>query len=710
MANLSFETAHSTQQGEADSWSVGSLADEEGVGIFDATPGPTVWDPWEDFEDHWRMPYLVHYVADTANDVSTADATDLASAITLATDLRAKYTDHVYSVGNLHLSTSQIDISVKPDAVDEPTLVVLVNDLKEKFNQHIDRAPSVHSKRDVQNTVSTADATNTATAITLINAIKAAYNLHIALVGYGSANEDALFSFIEAGSDLRYEYSLAVIADLSTPVPDLRTALPDDVYGIGIQLEVTTVVSAQVYFKVDFIDRNDAEQTCYMFLDPADLAQGTKVYDIGLTTSFSDTRYEFSSQFDGIKNITAITQGSTPTGAVEFTLGGLVSEDFETGWPPYGVYMSTHTLATVADLSTGVAVLGSIIPDGQHATDLRLLVTTIVSAPVSFKVDFLDRTGTAKTCYMFLDSADLALDSEVHDIGLTNSFTDPRYEFTSQFDGITKITAITQDSNPTGAVVFDLEQRRNHVQLLDTFEYLDSEQGPNGGEPFSVGWLLPGNASAMPNNRFEQQYWDGTEWRFDYTVRGPGELEHLFFGITETYESDWRGNDTFFAKYYDGSKWRFKDDTVPPNQQLISGDYSDYEFASIPDLNTGTVTYENALPIGQFSTTIQIEVTSTVSVASSFQINFLDNQGSAQVCYMFLDADDLTTGDIVTDIGLTASSTDPRYRFQEQFGGIRQITSITPSAATGAVKFTGGEKNFEDFEEDWTLTLDIGGP
>jgi hypothetical protein len=210
MANDSFETEHATNQGEALDWTREETSSAEGIGVFDADE--QTWLAQESFAGKWRIPFVVHGQADTANVVTTPNATDLTTANALANALRAAYNEHVLLSANIHLMIDLLHPITAVEAVNGGTLILLVNDLKAKLNLHM-MWTSAHAKQDVPTQVSTVDATNQSTAEDLANALKVAFNDHLDNIGAFGYAEDSVFTFtdtmlsagIMAASGLDYE-------------------------------------------------------------------------------------------------------------------------------------------------------------------------------------------------------------------------------------------------------------------------------------------------------------------------------------------------------------------------------------------------------------------------------------------------------------------------------------------------------------------------
>lgn len=87
---------------------------------------------------------LAHKVADTANTLAAAVATDLASAITLANEVKADFNLHIAST-TFHYNADGTNTVATTNASDQSTLNALVNAIKTAFNAHIASAPAGQS-------------------------------------------------------------------------------------------------------------------------------------------------------------------------------------------------------------------------------------------------------------------------------------------------------------------------------------------------------------------------------------------------------------------------------------------------------------------------------------------------------------------------------------------------------------------------------------
>lgn len=108
-----------------------------------------------------------HLTDDTTNTVTSATATDLATAITLANELKADYNAHIAST-TFHTAADTTNAVTSANATDQATLNTLLNEMKADFNAHRVLL-SVHAYPDTAHAVTKADASTLATSIALVN-------------------------------------------------------------------------------------------------------------------------------------------------------------------------------------------------------------------------------------------------------------------------------------------------------------------------------------------------------------------------------------------------------------------------------------------------------------------------------------------------------------------------------------------------------------
>lgn len=116
--------------------------------------------------------------------VDAAAATDLATSVALANDLKAKYVAHIADT-DAHQAADETNGVTAADATDLASAQTLLNELKVDLNAHIVLATAHRGEGGGSGAggveilaVSTANAIDQATANALANALKAAMNRH----------------------------------------------------------------------------------------------------------------------------------------------------------------------------------------------------------------------------------------------------------------------------------------------------------------------------------------------------------------------------------------------------------------------------------------------------------------------------------------------------------------------------------------------------
>ncbi len=152
----------------------------------------------------------------------------------------------------------------------------------------------------------------------------------------------------------------------------------------------------------------------------------------------------------------------------------------------------------------------------------------------------------------------------------------------------------------------------------------------------------------------------------------------------EDFENEWRSNEDSIFAYVGTELQRFGLGTA-----LSMGSY---------DLNTDTYTDGAAYTVPAFAKVLIAEVTTTLgSLPVPFSMDYLDSGVAGPF-----------TGTVTVPASATAGE---RFEVLEDPGatnpGFQDIGAVTESVAQqlGVVEFFGFEKDIEDFEDGWTLTL-----
>ncbi len=115
--------------------------------------------------------------------ISSANASSLATSLTLVTELKLKVNTHF--ADTIAHDTAVSAAITTAAATDLATGITLGNAIKAAYNTHLSAA-SVHFTNDATNTISAADATDQTSLNTLLNEIKGDLNLHMASAPKGT--------------------------------------------------------------------------------------------------------------------------------------------------------------------------------------------------------------------------------------------------------------------------------------------------------------------------------------------------------------------------------------------------------------------------------------------------------------------------------------------------------------------------------------------
>lgn len=123
----------------------------------------------------------LHVANDTTNVVSSANASNLATSITLANEIKTDFNAHIAST-SFHSVADGTNTVTSANATDLASVITLANEMKGDYNAHRSQS-GVHPYNDSYWEVTSAAASDQTSANTLLNEIKADYNLH--RVAYG---------------------------------------------------------------------------------------------------------------------------------------------------------------------------------------------------------------------------------------------------------------------------------------------------------------------------------------------------------------------------------------------------------------------------------------------------------------------------------------------------------------------------------------------
>lgn len=119
-------------------------------------------------------------ITESARRVSSADASDLATSLTLVNEIRTKYELHRvdYGDGLAHLAADSTNTISSPVATDLATAQTLANELKSDYNAHRSQS-GVHHNNDAGNAITSTNASDQSSLNTLLNELKTDFNAHM---------------------------------------------------------------------------------------------------------------------------------------------------------------------------------------------------------------------------------------------------------------------------------------------------------------------------------------------------------------------------------------------------------------------------------------------------------------------------------------------------------------------------------------------------
>lgn len=150
-----------------------------------------------------------HFAVDGIHAISAPDATDEASAITLANNALAQYNGHLSA--SYHLTVDSQDACSTPACTDTESLIVLMQDLKSRLDVHRS-AFGAHGRDDLVNVATSAAVVDLATANIVLNDVKARFNSHRIYVG--SHLQDDLLYNISAPNAIDLDTAIGLAGNL----------------------------------------------------------------------------------------------------------------------------------------------------------------------------------------------------------------------------------------------------------------------------------------------------------------------------------------------------------------------------------------------------------------------------------------------------------------------------------------------------------------
>lgn len=703
LENLSYEIPDSGgAKGEAELWTVAAVSEQEMIGAFEAIGG--AWDPWEDFEEQWRLLFHVHMAPDTVNPlVSTYPATTQPMAITMANELALKYPAHLRLVDQ---PAGVENGSNEPWAIsDGATLTLKVDRGNEQtitltgLTSGAATAEQVADSLNLQLFEARATVTSGGARVTITTTHRG-MSRFLEITG-GTANAVLAFSTGEqTGTDNVHleEDTDNIVLFSPDPATDYST----------LALVVMTLKEAYNLHAWEWPDVHRKWDNANLVtspdvaLDPPNPTELPQLLTL-VNELYIDFNLHLAMQGYGDFNDTALfafLDSHLIPGVFDPNLG---SEGFERAWAIndlFPVPINQGAMVDVDGPAYWTIVIDSIPDDGDY------LVLYDGAASVTFEFDTDSSWNPAHTRVDIAGAVSVAqvrytLAGEISNSILAFSVNEPASDTITLTP--TDASRVTEDmlTEATAAEHLTTEMTiapwpDGHEEFLSVFEYIDGQLGIK--DTFEANWLLPGSVAGKTNGAFHAKYWQSAdeEWAF--------RSGQLSAGIIESFEEDWKDNEVGTAAYWSGSEWRFLD------SQLWAFGVEEYTFADY-NLVTQVANLYTPLP-SDFSRNLYAEVTELIQAnMPAVSVTFKDALGATKSLIFWFDPDEDTgPGDKVYDVSVSFATpliTDPRYRFEEQFSGAKEVTfagGFGPESG-GAVDIKGWERTYEDFSGDWTLSL-----
>ncbi|HEY8097156.1 MAG TPA: hypothetical protein VIE65_13820, partial [Methylobacter sp.] len=167
--------------------------------------------------ENWTfsLPGLHTAAASGPSAVSSPNASDLTTCITLANEEKLRFNNHI-SYANAHGGDVSSDVVISPNATDLPTLITLIHELALNINTHFHRGLPFHTYR-TDGTIS-GTPIDLASCISFANSIKSFFNTHIlasiptvpislGVTAISPINDHSSYSAPNTVFDVRSEYN-----------------------------------------------------------------------------------------------------------------------------------------------------------------------------------------------------------------------------------------------------------------------------------------------------------------------------------------------------------------------------------------------------------------------------------------------------------------------------------------------------------------------
>ena len=183
-------------------------------------------------------------------DLSSADATDLASAVAKANAIKADLNAHLSST--LYHRAGDGTNQVNTDNANAETIVAaltaLANELKADYEGHrVMIQDGVHGVADTVNTVTAPNATDLASAITLLNELRVDYESHRELTDGGVHGAADTFNALAMGEASDFDSAVLLANDLKAMFEAHRVLTDSSIHGIADTVDSQGAGKSEVF-------------------------------------------------------------------------------------------------------------------------------------------------------------------------------------------------------------------------------------------------------------------------------------------------------------------------------------------------------------------------------------------------------------------------------------------------------------------------------
>ncbi len=159
-------------------------------------------------------------------------ATNLSSAITIANDIKLKYSSHIVNTG-VHKPNDTLNVIALNDAHDLSSLINLLVHMKTTYNSHLTEGPNnIHQNLDLTDLIIIDDPTDESSAIAFTNSLRNVFNAHLTKLGVHYVDDEV--------NSVQKTYQVGILT---------KNGLPQDAYSWASSSHDFTVETSYRLFK-----------------------------------------------------------------------------------------------------------------------------------------------------------------------------------------------------------------------------------------------------------------------------------------------------------------------------------------------------------------------------------------------------------------------------------------------------------------------------